>query len=361
MLVHICCSVDSHYFLQKLQKDYPKAKLIGFFYDPNIHPYSEYYLRLLDVKRSCNMLGIELIEGEYDFRAWLEAVRGLEDEPEKGKRCSVCFDRRFEVSAKRAKELGCDAFTSTLLTSPKKSIEQLKASGDALAKQEGIEFLTLDYRTNSGTQEQNRLAKEDKLYRQNYCGCMFALSKQRQAQQIVASELFSPINRQILPNSIEDKIRLYQKRVELEEKGIEYEIVKSRFLNWRLLYGLVRQKGKSIPSYILAFSKLKRKFSRGKVEKEINGVFYFNRDEIKFITLEYFNKLANRDYKSIKELYFNPLPFEEEIKIRDKLTLLSYDLSAIIVVEKEPIGKYEILLNSTIYEDIKENLIILSK
>jgi len=67
MLVHICCAVDSHYFLQKLQADYPDEKLTGFFYDPNIHPYSEYYLRLLDVKRSCKMLGIDLIEGEYDF------------------------------------------------------------------------------------------------------------------------------------------------------------------------------------------------------------------------------------------------------------------------------------------------------
>ena len=103
ILVHICCSVDSHYFLQKLQKDYPKATLIGFFYDPNIHPYSEYYLRLLDVKRSSKLLNIELIEGEYDYNLWLEAVKGYEDEPEKGKRCSICFDRRFEVSAKKQK------------------------------------------------------------------------------------------------------------------------------------------------------------------------------------------------------------------------------------------------------------------
>ena len=103
MLVHICCSVDSHFFLQKLKKIYPNEKLIGFFYDPNIHPYSEYRLRLLDVQRSCDMLGIELIEGEYDFRGWMEAVKGYENEPEKGKRCSICFTDRVEESIKKQK------------------------------------------------------------------------------------------------------------------------------------------------------------------------------------------------------------------------------------------------------------------
>ena len=92
MLVHICCSVDSHFFLEKLQADYPEEMLTGFFYDPNIHPYSEYRLRYLDVQRSCKKLGIDLIEGEYDYETWMDAVRGLEKEPEKGKRCEVCFD-----------------------------------------------------------------------------------------------------------------------------------------------------------------------------------------------------------------------------------------------------------------------------
>ncbi|NPA82006.1 MAG: epoxyqueuosine reductase QueH, partial [Epsilonproteobacteria bacterium] len=129
MLVHICCSVDSHFFLQKLREKFPNEKLIGFFYDPNIHPYSEYKLRLLDVKRSCEILDIPLIEGEYDFESWLEAVRGYENEPEKGRRCEVCFDRRLEVTALKAKELNENKITTTLLTSPKKSKEQLKKAG----------------------------------------------------------------------------------------------------------------------------------------------------------------------------------------------------------------------------------------
>jgi predicted adenine nucleotide alpha hydrolase (AANH) superfamily ATPase len=361
ILVHICCSVDSHYFLQRLKRDYPNAKLIGFFYDPNIHPYSEYYLRLLDVKRSCKMLGVELIEGEYDFQNWLDAVRGFENEPEKGKRCSLCFDRRFEVSAKKAKELECDYFTSTLLTSPKKSIEQLKASGDELAKRYNLKFLTVDYRTKSGTQEQNKLAKEDRLYRQNYCGCLYALKMQRDTQDILAQELFLPINGQIQPNSIEDKIKLYKKRVELEEQKIRYEIVKYRFINWRILYGVLKRKKEVIPSYFLAMSKLKGNFTRGKIEKEILDVYYFSRAEVKFLTLTYLNKAIDREYKSIKELYFNPPTFEEELKLREKVVGSKYDISVIIVIENIPKGKYEIFLESKIYEDIGEKLIILSK
>ena len=83
--------MDSHFFLEKLKKDFPDEKLIGFFYDPNIHPYSEYKLRLLDVQRSCDKLGIELIEGEYDYTSWLEVIRGLEREKEKGKRWHLIY------------------------------------------------------------------------------------------------------------------------------------------------------------------------------------------------------------------------------------------------------------------------------
>ncbi|MBN2721897.1 MAG: epoxyqueuosine reductase QueH, partial [Campylobacterales bacterium] len=202
MLVHICCAVDSHFFLQKLRSQFPDEKLIGFFYDPNIHPYSEYQLRLLDVKRSCRLLGIELIEGEYDTEGWLEAVRGLENEPEKGARCSVCFDNRFEVTAKKAHELGEKIFTSTLLTSPKKSLTQLKNSGDYLADKYNLAFIAPDYRSKQGTGEQNILAKQDKLYRQDYCGCLFGLTKQREYQDKLADELFSPVSKQVQPESI---------------------------------------------------------------------------------------------------------------------------------------------------------------
>ena len=357
MLVHICCSVDSHYFLQKLQEQFPQEKLIGFFYDPNIHPYSEYYLRLLDVKRSCKMLDIELLEGEYDFENWLEAVRGLENEPEKGSRCSVCFDRRFEISAQKASVLGEKVFTSTLLTSPKKSLLQLQKAGDFLADKYGIKFLAPDYRKASGTQEQNILAKKDSLYRQDYCGCMYGLNIQRDQQNRIADELFTPISKQIQPESIEERIELYEKRLELEENNIPYKIVKQRFLNWRITIALLRVKKEVIPTHFLPYSTIKSEYSRGKIDYSTDAVHHMNRDEVKFITLQTYNSLCKTDYKNIKDIIFNPPSFNKEVELRLKLNVTAYDLSAILVVQEIPKNKIEILLQSKIYSDVKEVLI----
>ncbi len=360
MLVHICCSVDSHYFLQKIQKDYPEEKLTGFFYDPNIHPYSEYYLRLLDVKRSCKMLGIDLIEGDYDVENWLALVRGFEHEPEKGSRCGICFDRRFEISAKKAREMGETMFTSTLLTSPKKSLEQLEVVGNALGKKEGITFIAPDYRKASGTQEQNILAKEDALYRQDYCGCLYALNIQRDEQQKIADELFVPISKQIQPESIEERIEMYEARWGLEEKNIPHKIIKQRFLNWRLTMGLLRVRKEVVPAHFLPYSTMKGEYTRGKIEYNIGEVYHMNRDEVRFITLKYYNSLADTNYKTVTELIYAPPVFSKEVELRAKLGVTPYDLSIIMIVENIPVNKIEILCQSKTYSDVKEVLIELT-
>ena len=357
MLVHICCSVDSHYFLQKLQGEYPEEKLIGFFYDPNIHPYSEYYLRLLDVKRSCRMLGIDLIEGDYDVEKWLDVIRGFEHEPEKGLRCSICFDRRFEVSAEKAAQLGEKTYTSTLLTSPKKSLNQLKIAGDALAERVGITFVAPDYRKASGTQEQNILAKKDALYRQDYCGCMYGLNIQRDQQDKLADELFSPISKQIQPESIEERIAMYEERLRLEDEDISYKIIKQRFLNWRLNSGLLRVAKETVPAHFLPYSTLRGEYSRGKVEYSIDNLHYMNRDEVRFITLSHYNYLAKTDYKTVRELIFNTPDFNREIAVRQALGITPYDLSIILVVDEIPQKKVEILCQSETFDDVKEILI----
>jgi len=358
MLVHICCSVDSHFFLQKLQKLYPDEKLTGFFYDPNIHPYSEYLLRLLDVKRSCKMLGIKLIEGEYDVKGWLEAVRGYENEPEKGKRCTLCFDNRVEVSMQKAKELGYAKVTTTLLTSPKKSIEQLSAVGYELSKKYGVEFVSVDFRKNGGTNEQFLLAKEDKLYHQDYCGCIYALSKQRDTQGKIADELFTNIANQIQPESIEERIELYQKRVELEEKKVEYDIVKESFINYRLLRAYLSVDKKTVPSYPLFYSYMKRKKVKLRVEKNIKDIYFANRDNIKFVEIDYFNKLTGCSYKNVKELVFHPPKVEDEVKFRKHIEDGFYSLSPVILVDKVDFKTFELYLDAIYYNDIRENLVI---
>ena len=357
MLVHICCSVDSHYFLQKLREDYPEEKLTGFFYDPNIHPYSEYYLRLLDVKRSCKMLGIDLIEGEYDVEKWLSLVKGWESEPEKGARCGICFDRRFEVSAHKAKELGETLYTSTLLTSPKKSLEQLQVAGDALGKELGVSFVAPDYRKDSGTQEQNILAKEDALYRQDYCGCLYALNIQRDQQEKLADELFVPLSKQVQPESIEERIEMYEKRWALEEAEKPYKIIKQRFLNWRLTMGWLKVRKEIVPAHFLPYSSIKKEYSRGKIEYHIGDVHYMNRDEVRFITLETYNKLTHSNYGNVTELIFSPASFAKEVDLRAKLGVTPYDVSVIMVVDEIPSKKIELRCQSRTFSDVKEVLI----
>jgi len=303
------------------------------------------------------MLGISLIEGEYDINSWLKAVRGLESEPEKGKRCSVCFDRRFMVSAKKAKSLNESLWTSTLLISPKKSIKQLREVGEKISKEYGVEFISPDYRKKSGTQQQNILAKRDKLYRQDYCGCMFGLSIQRDEQKRLADELFVPISNQIQPDSIEERIELYKKRIEFEKNSIDYKIVKQRFLNWRLEYGLLRVKKEVVASHIIPYSTLKRDYTRGRVEYNIGEIYYLNRDEVKFATLDFYNKITNCNYKSVEELIFSPPSFEEELNFRSEVLKNPYDISALLIVKEIPTNKIELTLKSHIYEDIREELV----
>jgi len=359
MLVHICCSVDSHFFLEKLQRDFPDEKLTGFFYDPNIHPYSEYRLRYLDVQRSCKKLGIDLIEGEYDFETWMDAVRGLEKEPEKGARCEVCFDRRFDVSAHKALELGEKRMTTTLLVSPLKSQEQLKASGDAFEKTHGLEFVFVDYRAGGGTQDQSRVTKEQQLYRQDYCGCLYGLTMQREHQERLMDEMFSPISGQTLPASIEERLAMYERRTELEDEGRTYRIVKQKFLNYRqFACRLVRGKNEVLPAHALVYSTLPRKRASGKVDFEQHGIHYFNRDDIRFISLDFFNANMGTAYGSVTELIYTPPAPEEELTLRQSICETPFDLTPVIVVDKAPVGKLTLVLDAKVYEDTKERLVL---
>ncbi|MDA3946901.1 MAG: epoxyqueuosine reductase QueH [Helicobacteraceae bacterium] len=358
MLVHICCSVDSHFFLEKLQRDYPDENLTGFFYDPNIHPYSEYKLRYLDVQRSCKKLGIDLLEGEYDFENWMKAVRGLENEPEKGARCEVCFDKRFSVSADKALALGEKKITTTLLVSPLKSQEQLKRVGDAFYAKNGVEFIAVDYRADGGTQDQSRVTKEEQLYRQDYCGCIFGLTMQRDQQNKLMDEMFSPISQQILPASIEERLEMYEQRMQLEDEGIDYKIIRQKFLNYRQFScKLIKGKTQVIPAHALTYSCLPRKRAQGKVEYTLGNVHYLNREEICFITLAHYNTLAGTRFTTVNDLIFATPSVETELEVRHKLLPMGYSLSPVIVVDEIIEGKLTLELDAKTYDDTKEVLV----
>ena len=357
MLVHICCAVDSHYFLEKIQEEFPDEKLVGYFYDPNIHPYSEYRLRYLDVEYSCKKLGIPLLEGPYNLEEWLKKVKGMEHLPEKGDRCTVCYDDRLDVSVQKAQELGHDKFTTSLLISPKKSQEKLEIIGEKLTKQTGVEFIFRDYRSGNGGVIQGEKVKENSLYRQNYCGCLFGLSAQREIQKKIMDEMFNPISNQILPESIEERLELYQKRNDYEDLQKKYKIIKQRFLNYRLLSGKVKIAKKIIPSYIMCYSTINRNNTHGRIEYSKDGINYLNRDEVKIIDITTFNLFANSSYKNVKELMYNSLDFYKELEIRNMILKNPYDLSALIIIDEIIDEKYEIEINSITYEDTKEELI----
>ena len=229
--------------------------------------------------------------------------------------------------------------------------------GKDLEEKYGCEFIFKDYRSGNGTHKQGEVVRENSLYRQNYCGCIYALSHQREHQGKIMDEMFSPLSKQILPESIESKLELYKKRDELQVQGIPFKIIKQRFLNYRLLRGTVKVDKKIIPSYILCYSTLSKRKTSANIVYEKNEIFYLGKDEVKLLSLEIFNDIGNSSYKNVKSLIFNPPTFESELNIRDTITKNPYGLSAIIVVDEVIDGKYEIELDSVVYEDVKEVII----
>ena len=257
----------------------------------------------------------------------------------------------------KAIELGHDKFTTSLLISPKKSQEKLEIIGEKLTIQTGVKFIFRDYRSGNGGQVQGERVKENSLYRQNYCGCLFGLTAQREAQKKIMDEMFNPISNQVLPESIEERLELYQRRNDLEDAGEKYKLIKQRFLNYRLLSGKVMVAKKIVPSYIMCYSTINRNNTNGRIEYEKDGINYLNRDEVKIIDINTFNKFALSSYKDVKELMYNPPNFYKELEIRNKIIKNPYDLSALIVIDEIQNEKYEIEINSETYEDIKEEII----
>lgn len=353
MLVHICCSVDSDYFLKRLCKEYAKNELIAYFYDPNIHPFSEYLLRLSDVKRSCKKLGIKLIAGEYDYENWLGGTKGLENEPEKGSRCKYCFDFRLENTAKKAIELGQKQITTTLLMSPKKEFQVLKTALSEICAKFNLEFLAPDFRKGGGTAEQFENAKKEKLYHQNYCGCLYALNMSRSEAHL--TELSCPINRQIQPASSDERIKLYKKVRKCEKKGAKFELRKIKIDNYRLKSARVLQNEKVISSYFIFKSTMNKGNSSFKIAQNSKS-FYSAKDYILLIDLKLFNSLAKTKYKSAKELYFNAPSLKTELKVRKKLCG-ELSQNAIIVLDKIENSSYKIELSSINFTSTCEKLV----
>ena len=141
------------------------------FYNPNIRPKSEYIRRRDENKRICDELGVPFMELAYDNDSWIQATRGFENEPERGKRCDICFLLRLRGAARFARENGFTRFSSVLGISRYKDFEQVCRAGQQAAEEENIPYDLTNWRKNGGEQRANDLARKHHLYRQNYCGC----------------------------------------------------------------------------------------------------------------------------------------------------------------------------------------------
>ena len=182
ILLHSCCAPCSTAVIERLGEEYDITIL---YYNPNIYPEEEYIKRKNEEIRYIEILkekGIEIsmLDCDYESEKFYKAARGLESEREGGARCAVCFKLRLEETAKRAKKLGFDIFGTTLTVSPHKNSEVINAIGLALSKKYDIPYLESNFKKQNGYKRSVELSKENGIYRQNYCGCEFALKIQEQ-------------------------------------------------------------------------------------------------------------------------------------------------------------------------------------
>ena len=167
ILLHICCAPCAIFPVEDLRGE--GHTLAGFFYNPNIHPYSEYLKRKAEVEKYAKAIGLNVVYGDYDLENYFHHIVYNEDTQN---RCPVCWWLRLERSAEFAKENGFDAFTTTLLGSPHQDQDTIKSIGEDIAKRIGVTFYYRDFR--AGFKKAHEFAKAKGIYCQNYCGCVFS-------------------------------------------------------------------------------------------------------------------------------------------------------------------------------------------
>lgn len=173
LLLHACCAPCSSACVEALRAYFD---LTVFYYNPNITEAAEYQKRCREEQRFLQEFApeVKFLEGAYVPEAFFNAVQGLEDCPEGGARCMVCYRQRLEETARIAHENGFDCFCTTLTLSPLKDAQKLNAIGAEAGRKWGVPFLPSDFKKAEGYKRSLALSKEYGLYRQNYCGCIFS-------------------------------------------------------------------------------------------------------------------------------------------------------------------------------------------
>jgi predicted adenine nucleotide alpha hydrolase (AANH) superfamily ATPase len=172
ILLHTCCAPCSAAIIEWLQNKGFNMTL--FFFNPNIYPQEEYNKRKNELQTYAQSLHIPFIDGDYDHARWLESIAGLENEPERGKRCLQCFKIRLKATAQLAHEQGFSLIATTLASSRWKSLEQIAEAGHWAAEQfPGVRFWEKNWRKDGLSERRRILLMENGFYNQLYCGCEF--------------------------------------------------------------------------------------------------------------------------------------------------------------------------------------------
>ena len=169
ILLHICCGICASSVVERLRKE--GYEPIGFFYNPNIQPEEEYRQRQETLKRVAEILKFKLIQPKYTQDIWQEKIKGLENEPEGGARCLVCFRLRLEEARARAAGMKLTKFTTTLTVSPHKNSAAINQIGKAI---DPDGFLAFDFKKQDGFKLAIQFAERYNLWRQHYCGCSYS-------------------------------------------------------------------------------------------------------------------------------------------------------------------------------------------
>jgi len=184
LLLHSCCAPCSGELMEAFLESGIDYTI--FFYNPNIHPVKEYELRKDENIRFAEKHGVPFVDADYDTDNWFARAKGMENEPERGIRCTMCFDMRFERTALYAHEHGFPVMTSSLGISRWKNMAQINDCGHrAVAPYDGLVYWDHNWRKGGGSQRMIEISKRERFYQQEYCGCVYSLrdtNRHRRAQ-----------------------------------------------------------------------------------------------------------------------------------------------------------------------------------
>ncbi|CAH2810764.1 MAG: Epoxyqueuosine reductase (EC QueH [uncultured Caballeronia sp.] len=187
VLLHSCCAPCSGEVMEAMQAS--GIDFTIFFYNPNIHPLKEYELRKNENIRFAEKFGIPFVDADYDRDNWFERVRGMEHEPERGVRCTMCFDMRFERTALYAHEHGFPVITSSLGISRWKDMNQINGCGVRAARHyPDLTYWEYNWRKGGGSARMIEISKRENFYQQEYCGCVYSLRDTNQHRVAMGRE-----------------------------------------------------------------------------------------------------------------------------------------------------------------------------